>query len=448
MKSEQAQQKIRVWLGAGIVMLLLAAGLPFARQKHHRIDPTGRKDGTAPKRHHDRDHPEESLGEAWDKALGRFAVPALTAEEREEDKFDFDGPSHRLERERTKRKAAVLRMIARLSKLPPPQPLPPADYISEDELLEKVLMNWYAVEPDKALRFVQGLEVDDVRAELLNKVVAKIAEQDFDRALEIVKADLKNKDGLFQVSGEVLEKAALSGNLADHIIQLCGLGPGDGNYVQTRYASLDYGSDFPYQKVLDGLADISERISRDGELPVVPGGLLAEWAKRDPQAAYDWLLKGREVEGNSSIDGFMAGYMETVSTQDAMKVAAQWLDPDVQTFVRYELPVELLCRQPDAKTLETFMDATQDPEHRSTHLEGLLVAADKTIRINSDLVREQILSAMTPEQRISHYERLYLQSRIENPAWKVGDGTISLLRKLGHSEAEIARITGPKSGGQ
>ncbi len=301
----------------------------------------------------------------------------------------------------------------------------------DEEVLEQLLLRWYAADPDAALVWTLGVKTTGDRRQLLNQLVRHEAENDLDRAIDLARRYARDEDGDISLPDVLMEQAVDEG--ADKLLEVCRLGVSDAD--GTRGIPVDYPSGFPFRDTLEAIADLAASLEDGQSLSMVPSNLLAEWARRDPEAAYAWLASGRKVPFNGEVGDFVEGYAEVATNAEVGAFAAGLFDPDERPARRYDTAFDILSEVPEGETLEGFLEGLADPGAREQHLEGLFLRSQSAYGGGYDRAREQVLLAMAPEMRV----RLMSQSTLTASKRRE---LVPLLRRLGHSEEEIAAMTG------
>lgn len=358
------------------------------------------------------------------------------------------GLSHFIVQDRiAKRDAELLKIILKQSKIEQP-----SQEFTIAAQLAQALVDWYIVDPEKALEFTLLLASPDEKNRLLNFVLTHVAETDFDRMLELAKLHLADEKGSTKISLDLFNKAALQDDLGEAILGLCSIGSAD-RRAKCPWLRFTYPEDFPFESTLNGLADIVAGLPEGRSLPIAPTLMLSTWAARDSDSAYQWLLQRKNVPYNSSFSNFMSGYRKHCTTLEAAHIAGQWVDPELEpdNAHRYYIATRILHEHTDDATLNAFLKGADDSGNTYTHLAGLLKATQGYAEGNIKRKRteEHILAAMNPKERMRYYttdwNSLNSPSASSNTASSrflsyVPSYVEPLLRKLGHGDQDISRL--------
>lgn len=307
------------------------------------------------------------------------------------------------------------------------------DYEDED-VLEKLLQRWYDLEPEAALLWTLDLGNPKDRRELLDTLILHQAESDLDQAMEMVRAHARDEDGEIDVPLSLLDYALEQSvdDGAEKLLEVCRLGIAkDDGYSGT---SLEYPEGFAFEELLNSLADLGDSLSEGQGLSLVPSNLLSEWASRDPEAAYAWLEAGREVPFNSEFSDFMEGYAAVATDVELGEFAAGVYVANRDAGDPYESVFEALSAIPEAGVVESFLESLGGDAVREAHLRGLLEHSESTWGGPYDELRDEIVVAMRPETRLE----MFMAKGLDHDTRQE---LAPLLRRLGHTEAEVAAMT-------
>ena len=270
------------------------------------------------------------------------------------------------------------------------------------------------------------------REQLLRELVSHVAEQDLDAAIALARNCAPENGAAPDLPLGLQQKAVDAGK--EKLLELCRLsiGKSDG----TSGLDLNYPPDFDFAGTLDGLVELLDSLEEGQRLTSIPSNLLEEWTRRDPQAAFEWVSKGHELSFNEMED-FIEAYAEVGGADEVGALVGEiFKGDDSRDFERYGLVWEALSEAPRAETLEGFLAAAGESGTRDVLLSGLLNRSRGGVGGSYTHARRVIIEGMTPEQRMAALPASHLTDDMRQEL-------IPDLRRLGHTEAEIERMTAP-----
>ena len=192
--------------------------------------------------------------------------------------------------------------------------------LNSDEkwLLQTIVTDWYARNPQAAIGFIESLGNREDRATLASELIEAEMENDVSNAL-VMAGDLQHlmteEDGSVSFPDDLLEAAAARS--ADEVYQLCLLSKETSEETFSWKIQCKYPKDFDFKGLLTRLSAHSQTLPEGQRISKLPSNLLSTWAARDPHAAYEWLNSGdHALAGNDSIDDFLSGYKNTANDED------------------------------------------------------------------------------------------------------------------------------------
>jgi hypothetical protein len=299
------------------------------------------------------------------------------------------------------------------------------------QLLELV-KTWHSKAPEAALAWVQALPKPEDRKRLIREIAAGVAETDLDAALALLREQGSDEKWGVALPSELLQKAAAQG--ADKLVEVCQLGLSRGP-CSGATTSVVYPDGFDFQRALDGLTEAKVAYGKDASYDSLPANLVEEWAKRAPQAAWDWLQQGKTLDFASKND-FFRGYAMVATPAEVGRFLVSRFDPAAEEYQRYDDVLFTIIGQPEL--LEGFLQAA--PGERSAHLQGLLTRALALSGGYVDQGRALLLGRMTPEERVEVLRRNDGRGISDEKR----DELTPVLRQLGHSEEEIRTLLHPR----
>lgn len=298
--------------------------------------------------------------------------------------------------------------------------------------IRRMIAEWHEEAPAAVETWVLGIEDESRRQTLLQPLIESKAETDFQAALELAEQHARDEDGAVRIPQALFEQAVKRDAASLLAVTEATAKSSEGGGQRGRGYAYPVG--FDYESALRGLAEMEDGLPDDKMFAKMPAGLLTEWAKVEPQAAYDWLLEGHSVTFNDGIDEFLDGYGRVAPPREWIPLLEPFLNGEMlQAEDAYRASYSQLSGAgPGA--VEEWVGALDGKVPRSEALGGLLKASnswqgDRTVR-----ERERIFQAMEPAERLDvsrDWANRLLNSQRGRREYR------ATLMKLGHSEAEI-----------
>jgi len=300
------------------------------------------------------------------------------------------------------------------------------------EIMAHFLPQWYQYAPGLAMEWIRGRSSQQESMKLLSTLITGLAPDHLGEALEL--AVLNDQEmsaaGTMQFRmGTSLYRAAIENDM-DAFVRVARLNISTSN--STRHPGFDYPEGFDFSGALNGLADVTESLENNQVLLVAPGDLLSDWAQRDPQAAFDWLLQGRKVAENDTFEDFLEGYVNVADNAALTEFV-------VQNENQISLPNtmwNLIRKNPTIDLIDVLLNHPGIVPRQEDVLNDMLIASNTYGGNVSDNARYLILYALDADGRLralGQNSSIRLEHRQH-----IGP----LLRRLGHNEQEIAIMTG------
>ena len=304
----------------------------------------------------------------------------------------------------------------------------------DEDLLEKTLKRWYQQNPEGAIAWVMALESEEDRRELLIDFVNLEAEEDLDGALALLDGFNQQVEGRMSIPSSLIQKGA--DRDVETMLRVCaaGLGESDGS----SGSGLKYATDFDFEAALNGLVELEENAGEGRSLSSLPSNLLSEWAKRDPQAAFDWVQLGKELSFNSGLDEFIDGYAEIASDEEIGSFVAELFDPSMDERKRYDQAWDALSEVADEDAVRQFLTDVAPHGGESVHIEGLLERSMSTSGGGYDATRAILLNMMDSQSRYELFTSGGEKNRFHRSYMR--DRLVPVLQRLGHTPAEISEM--------
>jgi hypothetical protein len=304
--------------------------------------------------------------------------------------------------------------------------------------VEKLMGDWYEADPDAALQWALGQKDPARTASLLSSIIGRLAEKDLEAALALAKRHGADDGRHLDMPEQI--KAGLSKTNAEELLRIMGL------FTRVRGQSggpVQFADGFDFQRVLEGVAEMDARLKpQDANVAFMPSNLLSEWAKRDWDAAWKWALADKDRD-LSELAKSVAG---TTSTEEYASLAAFTAAvPDRDPRVNDRQVWDILAERPSPELIAGFL--AQAPGERQETLSRILVASSEYSGGHYDAAQEVFLSQMTPAERLAAFQSEAFVAFLNEPRERVPqiyketrEKYTSLLRRLGHSEAEFEQM--------
>lgn len=300
----------------------------------------------------------------------------------------------------------------------------------EMEQLGRLLTAWSERDPEAALVWADGIENPKDRKDLLDKVIVAVSNKDCEKGLELVRRYCLTGTGRWEIPYEIQGK--LVSMDAETMLRTLG------TFVSSNGTSGTGGKfseDYDFRRALDGLADLHETLTSGNQsLAVIPGNLLKEWARRDPEGARAWCMLGRTVPCND-VSEFMDGFCSNATPEQAAEALVDLTKRSPQTQVRYQNAWGVLGEQQNGETIERFIALM--PGEREEKLGNLLKASTHSAGGPYDRSKALLVKQMTAEERVSVFEDCFSSGGCDANNREIFQ---PILRQLGHGDDEIRRM--------
>ena len=303
--------------------------------------------------------------------------------------------------------------------------------------LRGLLTTWYVKSPAAALAWLEGVEKNNERNELVGGIAEDLAKTDLEAAMNLLRMQEPDNLGIGAFSSGLFTAALDKG--VDELLELCRVGLYCGPWRGISSQSVPYPEGFDFQRALDGLAEIKGGFGDDAKFMALPSNLIGEWTKRDPQAAWAWLQSGKSVDGSGKIE-FFASYATTAKPTEVAALLAADFRPDAPADERYKNIVWVLDDHPSSEMIDSILEAA--PGDRAAILQGLLNAHVAFLfePDNIDPNCKLILERMEPAERLAGLKRIISEGGFIDDKDTVMEGITRLLLPMGHSPEEIRSL--------
>jgi hypothetical protein len=301
---------------------------------------------------------------------------------------------------------------------------------NEQYQITKLVQDWYEKEPQAALDWVASMECKKDRQELISVFVSAEAKRNFDRALELAKQYGTVELGGLKMPSEVQKK--LGECDPERITEILRMFPTDNN---ARYGGeLKFKENFDFAKLAAALdKDYNEHKEQMNSFH--PANFVTEWAKIDPEAAYDWISKEKGNHKLSYGEGDIASALNaTRSRAQINKFLIEQIANGSDDDSKFRLAWWTLAKRPDDYQIADFISRL--PGDRGTNLERLAKSSIFSSGGSYDEFKEKLVAQMTSDERKLIIPKVFGPDISKNNR-EILAGT---LRQLGHTDAEINEI--------
>ncbi len=303
----------------------------------------------------------------------------------------------------------------------------------ERDCLEILLTHWYRLEPQGALAWLGTLKKGKDGPQLIFNLINNLSREDLGAAIELARGHGFDQDGKRKLPDELLRRSAAEG--AGKLLEMVELGITDSAYSSTT--AVEFPPDFDFGAFARGLAALHDSLTPEQRFSMRPDNLLRDWAKVDPEAAYVWMSENPEVYGKDSLKDFCEGYMTIHGARETGGLIARHYAsaPPDQPDTLHRALWSFVDEAGSLDPMEGFLAEAPDIASRQDLLVGMLQWANRSWGGHFNDTFDRLVEGMDPADRITalgqqdilsqHHDRLKL-----------------LLRRLGHSEAEISAVIG------
>jgi len=182
---------------------------------------------------------------------------------------------------------------------------------------------------------------------------------------------------------------------------------------------------------LDGLAALQSSL-KQGESPsLLPSNLLTEWAKADPDAAWEWLGEDKKVPFND-VNEFLEGYCGAATNAQIIQIFKQVGEKFEEPDAYFRLGWRVIAEKQNPELISQFIHAA--PGNHQEKLNYLYEVSNNSFGSYFDVSRSILVSQMSPAERMS----VFAQDR--NLSESKRKFYTPILQRLGHTEAEIQQM--------
>ena len=313
---------------------------------------------------------------------------------------------------------------------------------NDKDALRGLLTTWYLQSPAAAQAWLQCVGDDGQLNKLVGGIAEDLAGNDLDVAMDLLRRQGTERLGIDAFSSALFDAALSKG--VDALLELCRLGLYRGEWRGRNSGRLNYPEGFDFQRLLDGLAEMKATLGKDAEFMALPGDMIEEWTRRDPQAAWAWLERGEPIDGGEKLEFFIS-YAKVAEPAAVGALLAKDFKPDLPLEDRYKNIQYLLSEHPSPALIDAFIEAA--PGDRAEHLRGMLDGwRGYGIEVGEiDPGFKLILEHMEPPERLAGLRSIFSGSADYGSSDKSRREITPLLLSLGHSEEEIRALFTPET---
>ena len=296
-------------------------------------------------------------------------------------------------------------------------------------LLERTVVSWSSKDRSAALSWALTLESERERRSLLSNVVEGVCEVNLDEGLVFLNTIRQTYGERVSISEELIAKATSSD--ADSLIRMI-CDPNKKFSGSGTIESGPYAEDFDFAMAMNGIADYQ---ATKGPPNRIPYNLLSEWAKRDAQAALDWLSLGKKVSFNSDPSLIIRGYREVASEADVGALVADLH----QARGKYRETWKMLSTAGSESAFREFLSATSESGDQSQLIQSLVNESLTSSGAGARTIRNELLTRMNAQERIEIFTGNNPPRRPMNRMAYAE--LLDVLDGLGHPPEEVDRMT-------
>jgi len=297
------------------------------------------------------------------------------------------------------------------------------------------LGRWGEKDPEAALAWVRQSELGNIRKTANGFILHAFAKVNPERALDMG-IQMNRNGNVDQVEPYMVMGLCLQfqPHRFAEVFEL----PARNGYTESMQVT--FGPSTNFQQIGDYVLQKNRESGEEGWTPpAFPSNFVEEWAKQQPQAAYDFAMDQQGMKSRSqtstAFEDFAVGYSQIATTSDGAEMISYFLTTDEVSVDESNLANRLASGTPrQFQILKEAMNALPAEEHVRMSAMVVLNASDpekaETRRRGLSLIKE-------PENRIRTVQE-FLKKR---PAQR--EELATLLRTMGHSEAEIELAVNP-----
>lgn len=293
-----------------------------------------------------------------------------------------------------------------------------------------LVLKWYEQEPQTSLDWVAAMENATDRQSLMSKIVGKEAGKDLDHAVELAKRYGTKELGGLEMPQEIKQKLESLG--VESMFEVLRAFP----TMEGRFeSSITFADNFPFKN----LAYMLTKNSKEAEhFSFFPSNFLQEWTRRDPQAAWQWVTAGENIDSLVFSDprGFFEAYRAGRSAEEINTLILDYMSRQTDDDRKFQFAWNSLADHVDAAQIRDFL--MRLPGERSENLHQMVKVAARGFGSNYDNFKEALYGMMSPQ------ERMEILPQVLGGASFLQDGRCKqILKQLGHTDAEIQAMFSP-----
>jgi hypothetical protein len=298
--------------------------------------------------------------------------------------------------------------------------------------IQKLLTEWGDRDFDAALAWVESIEHPRDRKQFFSVLIDLAAEKDLEKGIELVHKFGRNEDGDLKVPHNMMLKIVSldAAQMIERMAQFAALS-GSKGYLSVSGIQAKFPANYDFRKALDGIAELKSKSNGSSSLPFIPTNLMQEWAKTDPDAAWQWLGEGKNVDDNS-VDEFLDSYCENATTEQTLQMLLKAGERFDSSEDHLSAAWKALASKKNAELFMQFL--SQMPGNQQENLNLLFHRSRRSMGGDYDVSKSLLISQMSYDERMRVFSQeqdyLHHERKFYTP----------ILQRLGHTEAEIQQM--------
>lgn len=308
-------------------------------------------------------------------------------------------------------------------------------------LLSTMLAVWHAHSAEDTLTWILAHEDEASRVSLLYRLFESADLSDPVEAMRIAVDNMVSSRSEFAVPTELLQAALAK----DPETLLACLRIAQHPRATGHPVVLDFPDGFEFPRFASALADHMADLPKGAHQLVLPGNLVAEWAKEDPTAAFLWASHHPDAATAHGLQASLDAIAESPPNHAGAIFAEALQTEGVDSTLVLDGLATVLHTEANPQILAYFLTSLPSPEQQEAQLLALF---RETLRpdaqFRSSRVRHLVLSQMTGEERLAFFDDLLRGPGDFSAPFQldeeIGFAMRAELARLDHTSEEIATI--------